>query len=180
MEAGKVNKIENLSKVTQSEIEKFIPPDHAIMNFQPVVKIDRFGKKKIDRVIVLTTHQILIAYEGGLELEIKSSLDIKFLAYIIKSTDNESEMLLCFGNRQKSSMHIHCEEDPDEFFDFLKLRWINFNPTKSLRVFGVPSKDFLQYHAANNTKNYNIQNLPGEECRLKDEEVVSQEEFYAQ
>ena len=70
-------------------------------------------------------------------------------------------------------MHIHCEEDPDEFFDFLKLRWINFNPTKSLRVFGVPSKDFLQYHAANNTKNYNIQILPGEECRLKDEEVVS-------
>jgi len=26
------------------------------MNFQPVVKIDRFGKKNIDRIIVLTSH----------------------------------------------------------------------------------------------------------------------------
>ena len=35
---------------------KFINPDHAIMNFQSVVKLDKLGKKKIDRIIVLTSH----------------------------------------------------------------------------------------------------------------------------
>jgi len=56
------------------------------MNFQPVIKIDRFGKKNIDRIIVLTSHQIQIFYEGVLKLEVKSMLDIKVLSYIIKST----------------------------------------------------------------------------------------------
>lgn len=55
------------------------------MNFQPVIKLDKFGKRKIDRVIVLTSHQILIVYEGGLNLEVKSILDIKYLHYVIKS-----------------------------------------------------------------------------------------------
>ena len=70
------------------------------MNFQPVIKLDKFGKKKIDRIIVLTSHQILIIYEGGLELEVKSILDIKFLDYVIKAKkDPEDEIMLCFNNR---------------------------------------------------------------------------------
>jgi len=68
-------------------LSKLISPDHAIMNFQPIVKIDKFGKKKIDRVVLLTSHQILVVYEGGLELEIKSMLDIRYLDYVIKSRD---------------------------------------------------------------------------------------------
>ena len=59
------------------------------MNYQPVTKIDKFGKKKFDRIVVLTSHQILILYEGGLELEIKSSLDIKYLSYVIKNANED-------------------------------------------------------------------------------------------
>lgn len=43
-------------KVSENALLKFINPDHAIMNFQSVVKLDKLGKKKIDRIIVLTSH----------------------------------------------------------------------------------------------------------------------------
>mmetsp|Transcript_4066 Transcript_4066/g.6087 ORF Transcript_4066/g.6087 Transcript_4066/m.6087 type:complete len:144 (-) Transcript_4066:1288-1719(-) len=143
------------------------------MNFQPVIKLDKFGKKKIDRVIVLTSHQILIIYEGGLELEVKSILDIKYLDYVIKTNgDTANEIMLCFNNRQKSCMHLVLNEDLDEFFDLLKLRWINFNGNKTLKVFGVPENTLLQYHTAG-SKSYNIQNMPPEETRLREEEVIS-------
>lgn len=116
---------------------KFINPDHAIMNFQPVVKLDKLGKKKIDRIIVLTSHQILIIYDGVLELEIKSMLDIKYLHYAIVS-QKSNEIMLVFNNRGKSNMHIILDEELGEFFDLLKLRWALFNPDKTLKVYSVP------------------------------------------
>ena len=49
---------------------------------------------------MLTSHQILIIYEGGLELEAKSVLDIKFVNYVIKSHHEESsEVMLIFNNK---------------------------------------------------------------------------------
>jgi len=73
-------------------------------------------------------------------------------------------------------MHMILEEDMDEFFDLLKLRWINFNPKKTLKVFGVSDSQILQYHTSGN-KNYNIINMPPEDSRLRAEEVISQEEY---
>jgi len=97
---------------------------------------------------VLTSHQILILYEGGLELEIKSSLDIRYLSYVIKSLAAAAsyELMLCFNNKHKSTMHLILEEDMSIFFDLLKLRWVNFNPDKTLKVFGVKDSNLLQYH----------------------------------
>jgi len=93
---------------------------------------------------VLSSHQILIFYEGVLKLEIKSNLDIKVLSYIIKSTDPESkEMMLCFSNKNKSCVHVILQEDLQEFFDLLKLRWAFFNPDKTLKVFGVPEGSLI-------------------------------------
>ena len=136
--------MQNIKKINESQLQKFIDPEHSIMNFQPVVKIDRFGKKNIDRIIVLSSHQILIFYEGVLKLEIKSNLDIKVLSYIIKSTDPESkEMMLCFSNNNKSCVHVILQEDLQEFFDLLKLRWAFFNPDKTLKVFGVPEGSLI-------------------------------------
>ena len=100
--------------------------------------------KKVDRIILLTTHQILIVYEGGLELEIKSRLDIKYLSYVIKSLKS-NEILLNFQTKNMSQMHLVLNEDLEEFFDLLKLRWINFNPFKTLKVYGVPEESLLQY-----------------------------------
>jgi len=86
----------------------------------------------------------LIIYEGGLELEVKSILDIKYLHYVIKSHhDQSNEVMLHFNNKQKSNMHVIMEEDWEEFFTFLKLRWVNFNPDKTLKVFGVPEKSLM-------------------------------------
>ena len=136
--------MQNIKKINESQLQKFIDSEHSIMNFQPVVKIDRFGKKNIDRIIVLSSHQILIFYEGVLKLEIKSNLDIKVLSYIIKSTDPESkEMMLCFSNKNKSCVHVILQEDLQEFFDLLKLRWAFFNPDKTLKVFGVPEGSLI-------------------------------------
>jgi len=110
--------------------------------------MDKFGRKKFDRIIVLTSHQILILYEGGLELEVKSSLDIRYLSYVIKSVaaGSENEIMLCFSNKHKSTMHCILEDDMSIFLDLLKLRWVNFNPDKTLKVFGVKDSNLLQYH----------------------------------
>lgn len=48
--------MQNLKQTSESQLSKLISQDHVIMNFQPVIKIDKFGKKKIDRIIVLTSH----------------------------------------------------------------------------------------------------------------------------
>lgn len=112
-----------------------------------MIKLDKFGKRKIDRVIVLTSHQILIVYEGGLDLSVKSSLDIKLLSYVIKSMyPGSKEIMLCFENKNRSCMYMILEEDLDEFFDLLKLRWVNFNPDKTLKVYGVKQKSLVQYY----------------------------------
>ena len=139
----------NLKKTTEDQLSALIPTEHAIMNYQPCVKMDKFGKKKIDRILVLTTHQILIVYEGGLELSIKSNIDIKYLHYVIKSmSPNSKEVMLCFNNKNKSNMHLILDNESDwqDFFDFLKLRWVCFNPDKTLKVFGVPEKSLMQFH----------------------------------
>lgn len=102
-------------------------------------------------------------------------LDIKFLDYVIKGQHPDSkEIMLCFNNRQRSIMHMILNEDLEEFFDLLKLRWINFNGNKTLKVYGVPEGTFLQYHQPASAKNYNIENRPPEELRIRDEEVISQ------
>jgi hypothetical protein len=36
--------------------------------------------------------------------------------------------------------------DWGEFFDYLKLRWVKFNPEVTLKVYGVPEKSLMQYH----------------------------------
>lgn len=77
--------MQNLQKTTEDELVNFIDSDHVIMNFQPAIMFDKFGKKKIDRIIVLTTLNIIIIYEGGLRLEVKKEIDIKWLDYVITS-----------------------------------------------------------------------------------------------
>ena len=54
--------------------------------------------------------------------------------------------MLCFDNDYKSCMHLIIEVDWNEFFDFLKLRWVKFNPEKTLKVFGVQEKSLMSYH----------------------------------
>ena len=141
--------------------------------------MDKFGKKKIDRIIVLTSHQILIVYDGVLELELKSMLDIKYLHYVIKSMHKDSkELMMIFNNKAKSNMHIILDEELDEFFDLLKLRWALFNPDKTLKVFGVPDSSLMSYHQSSNADSkYNIVDTPPEKYRLKDEEIISNEEY---
>ena len=88
---------------------------------------------------------MLIIYEGGLELEVKSILDIKYLHYVIVSLHQpeSNEIMLVFNNKQKSNMHVVMKDDWDTFFTYLKLRWVNYNPDKTLKVFGVPEKSLM-------------------------------------
>lgn len=71
-------------------------------------------------------------------------------------------------------MHIVLEEEREEFFDLLKLRWALFNPDKTLKVFAVPETSLLPYGP---DSKYNIENLPPEKYRVKEEEVLSNEEY---
>jgi len=120
----------------------------------------------------------LIVYEGGLELEVKSILDIKYLHYVIKSTQAQSkEVMLCFNNKQKSNMHLIMHGDFQELFDFLKLRWVSFNKDKTLKVFGVPEKSLMQYHQTATSAKYDIENMPAEQYRIREEEVISQKDY---
>jgi hypothetical protein len=77
----------------------------------------------------------------------KSNIEIKYLEYVIKSKHKDSqEIMLCFDTKKKSCMHMVLLQDWQEFFDYLKLRWAKFNPSKTLKVFGVPEKSLMQYH----------------------------------
>ena len=55
--------MEKQKRLSEDLLEGIIPEEEPIMNFQPVVKLDKFGKKKIDRTIVLTTHYLEEAEE---------------------------------------------------------------------------------------------------------------------
>lgn len=93
--------------MTESHLETFVPDTELIMAFQPICKVDKFGKSKIDRTICLTTHHILIVYEGVLDLELKSKLEVKCLNFIIKSASSKPfELMLFFNNKQRSVMHV--------------------------------------------------------------------------
>ena len=109
-------------------------------------------------------------------------LDIKYLHYVIKSMHKDSkELMMVFNNKAKSNMHIILDEELDEFFDLLKLRWALFNPDKTLKVFGVPEASLMSYHSSSNADSkYNIDNMPSEKFRLREEEIISNEEYLQQ
>lgn len=133
--------MEKQKRLSEDLLEGIIPEEEPIMNFQPVVKLDKFGKKKIDRTIVLTTHHIYIVYEGVLDLELKSKLEIRQLHYVIKCNEKDNVLMLFFANKSKSCMHILLEggdDEPNTFYDLLKLRWATLNPEQRLKIFVVP------------------------------------------
>lgn len=82
--------------------------------------------------------------------------------------------MLCFNNKGRSNMHVILEEEMMEFFDLLKLRWALFNPDKTLKVFAVPETQLLPYGA---DSKYNIENLPPEKYRVREEEIISNDEY---
>jgi hypothetical protein len=53
----------------------------------------------------------------------------------------------------------------------LKLRFVKFNPNKTLKVYGVNERSLMAYHNPENPK-YNIVNVPTEDKRLKDQEIM--------
>ena len=71
------------------------------------------------------------------------------------------------------------EQDWQEFFDFLKLRWITFNPNKTLKVYGVQDKSLMSFQQTTAQNKYNISNIPSEDKRLRDQEVLGQQEYEA-
>ena len=61
-------------------------------------------------------------------------------------------------------MYIILEEELEKFLDILKLRWVIFNPDKTLKVFAVPDVTLRFYHP--DTKN-KIQHVPAEKYLVK-------------
>jgi hypothetical protein len=50
--------------------------------------------------------------------------------------------------------------NPKEFIDLLKLRWVKFNPKKTLKVFAV-SQTLTEFHTGNNAGNkYTYESKP--------------------
>ena len=74
-------------------------------------------------------------------------------------------------------MHMIMHGDFQELFDFLKLRWVSFNKDKTLKVFGVPEKSLMQYHQTATSAKYDIENMPLEQYRIREEEVISQKDY---
>ena len=92
---------------------------------------------------------------------------------------NSKEVMLCFSDKSKN-MHCIMEQDWKEFFDFLKLRWITFNPNTTLKCYGVQDKSLMAYHITGAQTKYDITNTPPESSRLRDLEVLGQKDFEAQ
>ena len=167
--------------INEAQLERFIEDDHEIMTWLPIEKVDKYGKKKFDRILLLTSHQILIIHDGVTDLEVKSNLEIKTLEYIVRPVRLEGqicyEYLLCFSNKNASCMHLVMLSNPKEFIDLLKLRWVKFNPKKTLKVFAV-SQNLTEYHTGNNAGNkYTFENKPDDQFRVAKEEILSNEEY---
>ena len=72
------------------------------------------------------------------------------------------------------------EQDWQTFFDLLKVRWIVFNPNKTLKVYGVHEKSLIQYHQTSvQNQKYNIVNIPTEDKRLRDQEMLGKDDYEA-
>ena len=74
-------------------------------------------------------------------------------------------------------MHVVMKDDWDTFFTYLKLRWVNYNPDKTLKVFGVPERSLMSYHQTAGQTKYNISNAPDEKYRVRDEEILAQQDY---
>ena len=74
-------------------------------------------------------------------------------------------------------MHLLMLGNPVEFIDFLKLRWVTFNPKKTLKVFAVPDS-LTNYHTGLGGANkYSFENMPDDEFRVHEEEILSNDEY---
>ena len=72
--------MENKKKINENQLQKFINADHAIMNYQPVIKMDKFGKKKIDRI----TWSLQGRFEHGKITLNKGSWNSEFLDQLLQ------------------------------------------------------------------------------------------------
>ena len=64
------------------------------------------------------------------------------------------------------------EDEPEEFYNLLKLRWTTFNPEKRLKVFSVPQGELTKYHNTGGGKFDFDTMMPPDNCRILAEEVV--------
>ena len=88
--------------------------------------------------------------------------------------------MLLFNNKQRSCMHVVLEGDddePEEFYNLLKLRWTTFNPEARLKVYSVASGDMVKYHNSGGGK-YDYDTLtPPDNCRILAEEIIPHKEY---
>jgi hypothetical protein len=105
-------------------------------------------------------------------------MSVKELEYVIISQTSK-EVMLQFKDKERTIMHMILESDWQEFFDFLKLRWISLNPDLTLKVYGVTDKSLMPYHLTPQQNKYNIVNIPPESNRLRDQEILGQQEYEA-
>mgnify|MGYP001024983508 CR=1 FL=1 len=119
--------------VPQEILDKLFPEDHELgeesMFLSKCKEINRWGLPK-DRVIIQSTHHIYMLNAK----EVTKKIPIIDLKYYIKSTLS-NELLLFFDD--DSDLRLIFDER-EEMLSYMKMRFANLAPKKSLAVYGVP------------------------------------------
>ena len=94
------------------------------------------------------------------------------MAAIIKSTES-AQLVLSFPKSKDLRIDGLNQSQASLLIQFTQSRYVQLEPAKTLKIYGVPFANLKDY-AYDNT-NYGLENLPVEEYRLKNEEVVGPE-----
>jgi hypothetical protein len=152
--------VEAQNAVTPEMIKQFTDPGEPIMFQSKVVKLSRFNIEQ-RRTLIMTGDHIYLFEKNKLNRRHR----VTNMSAIIKSTVS-SECVLIFPNAKDLRVVGLTNQQVTDLQSTIQLRYVSKCPTKTLEIYGVPSRSLREFSQDN--RKYGFVNLPKPEYRLKD------------
>ena len=105
--------------------------------------------------------------------EARRSLFIGQLSYMIRSSSS-GELLLYFRDDSDLRLIIPNDDERDEFFDLINMRFSANCPNQHLRLYEVPEPSLKLYKTTKkNMGGFAYENTPDDQYRLRDLEIMT-------
>lgn len=115
-----------------------------------------------DRIFLMSTTAIYLVTKG----KVHSKFLIVDLRYIIEALQS-NEFIVHFSN-ERENVDIRIQMDNKvEMVELLKMRFVNMCRTRTLRVYGIPSKNLKEFKS----KDANFSSEPAPKYRMADREI---------
>jgi hypothetical protein len=147
--------------VTPAMVAQFSDPDEPILYQTTTAKLSRYNLSSSRTLIVTTEH--LYVFESG---KMSRKHKITNMTAFIKSTKS-NECVLVFPHAK--DLRLDGITDVQDLQSIVQLRFVNKNPTDTLRIYAVPLKSLKDFAQVNK---YGFSNLPHDNCRVIKEEFL--------